>query len=195
MNIKSIFSALALTAASFAYVTASATIIMNNTNTAICDLCTINSTVNVSSHFVIQDLNVLLSSLTHTYDADLVISIFAPTGTSALLSNRRGGSGNNFQNVVFDDSAALSISQGSAPFNNTFRPEEALSVFNGIDAFGTWTLRISDVASQDTGTLKSWGLDITPAATGAAVPEPASIAIFSLGLLALATSRRQAAKK
>lgn len=195
MNIKSIFASLALAAASFAAVPASATVIMNNTNTAICDLCTINSTVDVSSHFVVQDLNVLLSGLNHTYDADLVISIFAPTGTSVLLSNRRGGSGNNFQNVVFDDSAANSISQGSAPFNNTFRPEEALSVFNGIDAFGTWTLRISDVASQDTGTLKSWGLDITPVATGAAIPEPASIAIFGLGLLGFAASRRKAVKK
>lgn len=195
MNLKSIFAAFAFAAASVMAAPASATVITNNTDMAICDLCTINSTVNVSSHFVIQDLNVLLNSLNHSYDADLVIRIFAPTGTSVLLSDRRGGSGNNFQNVVFDDSAARSISQGEAPFNGTFRPEEALSVFNGIDAFGTWTLRISDVASLDTGTLRSWGLDITPVATGAAVPEPASIAMFGLGLLALATSRREAAKK
>lgn len=195
MNLKSIFAAFAFAAASVMAAPASATVITNSTDMAICDLCTINSTVNVSSHFVIQDLNVLLNSLNHSYDADLVIRIFAPTGTSVLLSDRRGGSGNNFQNVVFDDSAARSISQGEAPFNGTFRPEEALSVFNGIDAFGTWTLRISDVASLDTGTLRSWGLDITPVATGAAVPEPASIAMFGLGLLALATSRREAAKK
>jgi subtilisin-like proprotein convertase family protein len=195
MKIKSLFGAFALAASAFFAAPASALVITNNTDTAICDLCTINSTVNVTTHFVIQDLNVLLKSLTHSYDGDLVINILAPNGTSVLLADQRGGEGNNYQNVVFDDAASNSIAQGSAPFNSTFRPEQALSAFNGIDAFGTWTLRVSDVLRQDSGTLRSWGLDITPVATGAAVPEPASIAIFGLGLLGFVASRRKAAKK
>src|SRR5205814_9369479 len=34
-------------------------------------------------------------------------------------------------------------------------------IFNSLDAKGTWTLQVSDVAAQDQGTHKSWSLTIT----------------------------------
>jgi hypothetical protein len=77
-----------------------------------------------------------------------------------LLSNRRGGSGDNYNNTIFDDEAATPISQGRAPFSGSFRPEVALSGFDGKNARGTWQLIVEDRASRDTGRLVSWSVTI-----------------------------------
>jgi subtilisin-like proprotein convertase family protein len=41
---------------------------------------------------------------------------------------------------------------------------------------GNWTLRVSDRAAQDVGTLRKWGLDLTSAAVGTAPPMAMSAA-------------------
>jgi len=118
------------------------------------------STVTVPTDTVISKITVKIN-LTHTYDSDLQIWIVGPSGYSALLVNRRGGSGDNFNGTVFDSSASLSIVAGAAPFSGTYRPEQSLAAaYNGYDAKGTWTLVIRDVAAQDIGTLNSWSLTI-----------------------------------
>jgi hypothetical protein len=61
-----------------------------------------------------------------------------------------------------------------------------LSVFNGLDPNGAWTLFFADVEAGGTGTLKSWALEIT------AVPEPIHALPAALGLGALAMVRRAA---
>ena len=116
------------------------------------------STLNIGGTAKISDLNVRVSQITHTFDGDLVISVIGPDGTTVLLSNRRGGGGDNFTDTVFDDEAATAISAGSAPFTGSFRPEQPLSAFDGKPAAGQWKLRISDEAGDDTGTLSGWGL-------------------------------------
>ena len=106
-------------------------------------------------------MNARIGSLTHTYDNDLVITLIGPGGApSVVLSNRRGGSADNFTNTVFDDEAATAISAGAAPFTGSFRPDQSLTAFDGLDASGTWTLRIQDQAAGDTGILNSWGMDV-----------------------------------
>jgi hypothetical protein len=77
------------------------------------------------------------------------------------LASNRGGSGDNYSNTTFDDSAAVPISSGSAPFGGTYGPETPLSVLNGIPANGTWKLRAADAEEEDTGTLVQWKLVLT----------------------------------
>ena len=114
----------------------------------------------VSASQLIADLNVNLT-LTHTFDADLTITLIAPDGTTRIpLALNRGGSGNNFANTTFDDQAATAIGSGSPPFTGSFRPDGVLSTLNGLSPNGTWRLEIADVVSGDSGFLLGWSLDI-----------------------------------
>ena len=155
---------------------------------AISDNSTVDSVLNVGSHIFITDVNALITSITHTFDGDLDIFLISPFGTQVELSTDNGGGGDNFTNTVFDDAAATSITAGAAPFTGSFRPEGLLSAFNGQDAFGTWTLRVTDDEGADIGLINSWGLDIEGRTT---VPEPSSLAILGIGLAGLATMRRK----
>lgn len=106
-------------------------------------------------HGVIVKVNV-----THTYDADLVIDLVSPAGTTIRLADGVGGGGEDFAGTVFDDAALIAIDEGAAPFTGMYRPFQALSTFAGEAANGTWTLRVGDAAWVDVGTLTSWSLTI-----------------------------------
>lgn len=139
--------------------------------------------------------------LTHTRDSDLVIDLIAPDGTANNLVNRRGGNGDHFgtacspdsSRTTFDDTAALAITSGSAPFVGAFRPEGSFAVHlgkEGVAVNGPWRLRVRDAASGTTGILRCWSLELTPTShcvDGAALPpvvsldHPADRAVFEQG--------------
>jgi subtilisin-like proprotein convertase family protein len=107
----------------------------------------------------IHGLETVCIDLTHTWNADLNIYIIAPDGTSGMLTLGNGGSDDNYTNTCFNQSAATPISQGSAPFTGTFRPQGQMGmVNNGQNGNGTWKLRIVDTYPADNGTLISFSL-------------------------------------
>jgi subtilisin-like proprotein convertase family protein len=100
-------------------------------------------------------------------DGDLYIRLTAPNGTTVLLVDRRGGTGANFQNTTFDDSARA-VAYGAAPYAGTYQPESLLSALNGSQAGGVWTLSIQDVGGHS-GRLLNWSLSIDPADSGPSI--------------------------
>ena len=94
------------------------------------DLGNTTATLTINEDITIADLSVKLN-INHTYDQDLYIHLRGSDGTDVSLVNWRGGSGDNFNNTVFDDEATTAISAAGAPFSGTFRPETSLSVFDG----------------------------------------------------------------
>ena len=56
--------------------------------------------------------------------------------------------------------------------------------FNGMALAGTWTLKIWDQASGDTGAVGDWAFNVT------ATPEPGTMAALGLGAVALIRRRR-----
>lgn len=144
----------------------------------------VTSTLQVAQAGIVKDLNVRIGSLTHTWVGDLVIDLTAPDGTTTVnLVNRPGGtenSGDNFTNTVFDDEAVASIG-ANAPYTGSFMPQsDQLSRFDGLQQQGTWTLRVADVVASDTGTLNSWGTDVSPADCDGVAPPPPPGAISGL---------------
>ena len=107
----------------------------------------------------ITDINVKVD-IEHTWTSDLQLRLINPAGLSILLANGQGGSGDNFNETVFDDDASSPIGSANAPFNGILRPEESIGQLIGGNANGTWSLEISDTQFQDGGALKNWELEI-----------------------------------
>lgn len=120
---------------------------------------TTNSIINIPDDQTITKVTATIN-LTHSYDSDLDIYLKAPNNTQIELSTDNGGSGDNYSNTVFDDSATTLVTAGTAPFTGTYKPEGLLSTFNGLSMMGDWTLIITDDANIDGGTLLNWGLNI-----------------------------------
>ena len=94
------------------------------------------STIEVAESGAIQALSVTVD-ITHTYSGDIEIRLIHPDGT---------------------DIQVLDPTMESTPdIQETFVVED----FNDKDSAGTWTLKLIDHASMDTGTLNSWVLKIT----------------------------------
>ncbi len=126
--------------------------VANNTPTAIPDAVsnsvpsTIESTVVVTAGGQVPSSGPTVTvNISHTYRGDLSIALVSPAGTTVVLKNPASDSTND---VV-----------GTYP--TTLTPVSGLAAFAGEDAVGTWTLRISDNFTLDTGTLNAWSLDMT----------------------------------
>ncbi len=109
-------------------------------------------------------VTVTLDTLRHPSVGDLEI-ILEHSGTSAILANQPTNSGTDFIGTIFFDGASRPVSSGNAPYTGFFKPVEALSVFNGMDPNGDWTLRIIDHAGGGTKKseekmLDSWGIKL-----------------------------------
>lgn len=107
--------------------------------------------------FGIQDVNMYIDTVLHTWDSDLQFTIHHG-GTSVLFIDRVGSSGDNFIHTMLNDSATTPIASGSAPFTGTFIPSNPLSAFNGPtnNPNGYWTLEVKDNAGGDQGFIEAW---------------------------------------
>ena len=115
----------------------------------------------------ITDVDVKID-IVHPYDSDLVVFLTSPSGKTVQLVSDAGGSGDNFANTVFDDEASAAVTSGAAPFTGRYRPQGALSDFDGSAPGGTWTLTVHDTGLYDVGTLRNWSLTLTTGDTAVA---------------------------
>jgi VCBS repeat-containing protein len=147
------------------------------------------STINVSGlRAPVADVDISLNQLTHPTATDLDIMLVGPSGQTALIMSDVGfGAGND--SLTFSDEAANRIDSAQAIVSGTFQPTDddynpvpdifvapapttnpasALSIFNGTDGNGVWTLYIreQDNVPVETGSLAGWSLRITAANSG-----------------------------
>ena len=109
--------------------------------------------IQVPDDLLILDIDVKVV-ITHTYDEDLTLSLIHPNGTEIILIKNGGGSGNDFNDTIFDAEATIPIQSGSPPFNGSFQPLENLASLYNTSAQGNWRFKVIDNATQDTGVIE-----------------------------------------
>lgn len=128
----------------------------------------ITDTLSVTDSRTLSDLDVIVVA-DHTWIGDLVFVLeHQDTNTQVTLIDRPGVTGGGFgcrgDNVdaTLDDAAANPVETACASatptIDGTFLPQQALQAFVNEQVTGTWTLTLSDNASQDTGRLVRWCL-------------------------------------
>jgi hypothetical protein len=140
----------------------------------------------------------------HTFPDDLDFLLVGPAGQNAIIMSDVGG-GFDVSGVVLtlDDDAATPLPDGTQLVSGTFQPANygtgdtwpppapaplggsALSIFNGTDPNGTWSLYLVDDAGGDLGSVAGgWGLTITAGcATPTPTPTPTATPSCTPGLL------------
>src|SRR6185436_15542730 len=128
----------------------------------------------------ITGLSVTQSNVTHTYADDIGVLLVGPKGQAAILmANAGGAAGLTNVSITFSDFAATPLPDQAQILPGTFKPAAFgihiwpapapagpyatnLSVFNGTDPNGVWSLYINDDSSGDGGTLAGgWRLTLT----------------------------------
>src|SRR5690606_2301705 len=119
---------------------------------------TITSTITLMNDLPVADINVNLD-LTHTFLADLEVSLISPAGTRVILVSNSCG-GNQDILATFDDSAEGFICGSTPAIQGTVRPLSSLAAFNGESTYGDWILEVKDIAASDGGSLNAFSMDI-----------------------------------
>lgn len=123
-------------------------------------------TITIPTAYVVADVDVEVN-IAHTWIADMEV-ILSHAGISQQLWGNRCGSTDNIRATITDDEGqgnltTLCADINAGPSNAVFFSSEVagagpLSVFDGSDAFGDWTISIEDSFGGDDGTLEDWAL-------------------------------------
>lgn len=126
----------------------------------------------------IRRATVQLDDLTHTFPDDIDILLVGPDGQNALIMSDVGGrAGVSGVTLTLDDTAASNLPDDGPLADGTFKPTNfgtgdtfaapapaplgtsALSVFNGTNPNGAWTLYVMDDLGADSGTMAGWSVN------------------------------------
>jgi subtilisin-like proprotein convertase family protein len=167
------------------------------------------SSIDVSGLGTVVKATVTINGLTHTFPDDLDFPLVGPAGQSAIIWSDAGGKyGVSNITVTLDDRAVNPLPDETVITSGTYRPANygtgdtwpppapaplggsALSIFNGTDPNGTWSLYLVDDETQDLGQIVG-GWTLTIMSVGSC-PSPAPTATPTATALATATPTARA---
>ncbi|HZL44166.1 MAG TPA: hypothetical protein VFD66_12910, partial [Verrucomicrobiae bacterium] len=150
----------------------------------------------------VSRVTVTIRGLTHGNGSDVDLLLVGPSGTNVMLmSNCSYESDVSYAFLTFDDSAPAMLSETDPIVTGTYQPSgyfssteiinppapnapfgQQLSVFNGSNPNGTWSLYVQDNAYYNTGFInQGWALTIISSnrvcCTGMALPAPQILSI------------------
>ncbi len=101
----------------------------------------ISSTIQIQQHGTVKDIAVNVD-IKHTYIGDLRVDLVAPSGQVVRLHDKTGGPSNDIDRL----------------YDTTSTPNLNDLLDDPIE--GSWQLRVSDMVSQDVGSLVSWSITL-----------------------------------
>ena len=121
--------------------------------------------INVSGGIIIGDLKVTLD-ISHTWIGDMIISLEGPASIGSpeiiLLNQPCTGSGSTYPNILatLDEAGTALVCEATSPVvRGIAAPFESFTAFNGLNADGVWTLKVSDVGNNDGGAINAVSLN------------------------------------
>ncbi|NDJ61241.1 MAG: hypothetical protein GYB67_08960 [Chloroflexi bacterium] len=156
------------------------------------------STVNVQNQFgLIQDVNLQLNGLTHSFPDDIEMLLVAPNGRDAIVMADACGGADVTDNLInydvtIDDEAASPFPTGGPCLLANYQPESyggtetlpapappqpygsTMAVFDGHSPNGTWRLYINDDRNGDDGFLIDGWSPVFTSLSNAAIDIPGS---------------------
>lgn len=125
------------------------------------DTVTVLATVMFPAPGIVTDVNLPVLKGTHDWINDLQFSLISPSGTTSALLGPICWDEDHFD-IRFDDQATATYNTIPCPpaDGGVYQPLSPLSVFNGTDPLGAWTLRVFDSWAADGGELTDWSLEI-----------------------------------
>jgi subtilisin-like proprotein convertase family protein len=126
----------------------------------------------------IRRANVRLTNLSHTFPDDIDMLLVGPDGQNAIIMSDVGATTDlSGLTLTLDDTAADPLPDAGPVVSGTFQPTNisggdafpapapaplgtsALSVFNGTNPNGAWTLYVVDDLGGDSGTMSRWDVN------------------------------------
>lgn len=138
-------------------------------NAAIPDNAWVERTINVSGFTGTLGHLRVNARIDHPFVTDLIMELtHQPSGVRSLIWQRACA----INNAIPTSGLSVSVEDG---VSDTFvcpttlvplaagqrPPVDILAAFNGRDPNGAWTLRVTDVAASDVGTLLNWSLELS----------------------------------
>jgi subtilisin-like proprotein convertase family protein len=120
------------------------------------DPSTFEVNIDVDENFTLNDVQVALD-ISHSWIADLEVTLISPAGTEVALFSRVCGDNDNAF-VTFHDSGAALTCHNAPALSGVVAPATPLGVLHGESTLGTWILRVTDVEGGDGGSLNSANL-------------------------------------
>ena len=116
------------------------------------------NTLNIPDSGIISKMKISLD-ITHSYIGDLIIQLQHPNGvdfTNVWARTCNSGAFGNISVTLEDDLPVISC---ASPTTGSYAPANPLSVFNGLEMSGDWTIALVDNYNGDVGTLNNWSLE------------------------------------
>ncbi|MFD2822323.1 T9SS type A sorting domain-containing protein [Lacinutrix iliipiscaria] len=136
----------------------------------------LTNVINVPDDVIIDYITVNVD-ISHTWIADLIITIIHPDGTPAVVVwDRSCAAVSTGLDVTFIDGEPAIVCAGATV--GDYAPVNPLSVFSGLNSAGDWTISMTDNWSADTGVLNDWSIEICSSPTASI--EESQFEIFSI---------------